>query len=78
MSSYKEVRQFQFIQESKDRYIVKINSDDSHNIEREIIVKLKEILGKDAKIIVQHVDGIPLLKSGKFRHTVCNYEPKKC
>ena len=78
MSSYKEVRQFQFIQESEDRYIVKINSDDSHNIEREIIVKLKEILGKDAKIIVQHVDGIPLLKSGKFRHTVCNYEPNKC
>lgn len=78
MSSYKEIRQFQFVQESENKYIVKINSHDSHDIDREIVVKLKEILGKGAKIIVERVEGIPLLKSGKFRHTICNYKPNDC
>ena len=77
MSSYKEIRQFQFIQETENKYIVKINTPDSPNIVREIDDKLKQFLGMDAKILVERVDGIPLLKSGKFRHTICNYKPNK-
>ena len=42
----------------------------------EIINVFKSFLGQDANIDIEYVEGIPLLKSGKFRTTICKYKTK--
>jgi phenylacetate-CoA ligase len=67
----KGIKQWQFIQEKKNEYCLKLNGvpDDSIDV---VIRELKKVLGEDAKIIVKYVNEIPILDSNKRRNTVCN------
>lgn len=67
------VKQWQFIQETKDEYILKLNADSSVDPQT-ITDKIKLILGTDAKISIEYVDEIPVISSNKRRAVICNYQ----
>lgn len=75
MWKYKKIKQFQLIQEDKCSYTLKINGAKDIYKDEEIIRLFKSFLGRDADINIEHVDEIPLLKSGKFQTTICKYNP---
>lgn len=71
-----EVRQFQFIQNGKDLYLIKLNCDESSfTRDEELVSELRNYLGKNAVISMDFVDEIPLLASGKRKKIICNYNP---
>ncbi len=67
------VKQWQFIQETADGYVLKLNCSEQIN-PMEIIDKLKGVLGTTANIDVQFVDEIPVVSSNKRRAVICNYQ----
>lgn len=77
MWKFDKLKQYQFIQEDKNEYIMKINAKQGVYTEEEIMKTLKSILGEDANIKIEFVDEIPVIASGKFKKTVCNYKPNK-
>lgn len=67
------VKQWQFIQESQNFYILKLNLE--QKIDTSIYVdKFRKILGSDANIEIQLVEEIPVLSSTKRRAVICNYK----
>lgn len=76
MWAYSEVNQYQLIQESQDSYRIKINAETKFNREEQLISEFKEFLGDDANIVVEQVNEIPLLASGK-RKKVSNLMNQK-
>ncbi len=71
-----EVRQFQFIQNGKDLYLIKLNcGESSFTRDEELASELRNYLGKNAVISMDFVDEIPLLASGKRKKIICNYNP---
>ena len=66
------VKQWQFIQEAKKNYILKLNCEKRVDTEA-YIEKFKGLLGEDAAIEVQLVDEIPVTSSNKRRAVICNY-----
>lgn len=74
MWRFLEIKQYQFIQNDKKDYTLKINCDqNSLNSEKNIIKALKEYIGENAKIEIIYVDEIPLLSSGKRKQVINNY-----
>lgn len=70
------VRQFQFIQNSRDQFQIKLNCGNNKFEQSEALVSdLKAFVGEDAKIEVQFVDDIPMLSSGKRKKIINNYKP---
>lgn len=68
-----EIKQWQFIQEEKDRYVLKLNCE--HNIDEAAFEKkFKDLLGADARIEIEYVEEIPVTSSNKRRAVVCNYQ----
>ena len=74
MDKYEKLKQYQFIQEGKKEYTVKLNGAKGVYEDNEIQSYLKTIFGEDARIKLEHVRGIPVLSSGKFKKTVCRLE----
>jgi len=72
---FSEVKQFQFIQDDKDKYTIKINIEGDFTRRNEMEEMLITILGKDAKLNVEFVDEIPVLASGKRNYIVNEYSP---
>ena len=70
-----KLKQYQFIQEEEKKYVLKVNGAEKYYSDSTLINYLKEILGNDAQIIIEHVNDIPHLNSGKFKKTVCNWHP---
>ena len=75
MRKYKELKQWQFIQDDKCEYTLKVNGGKGIYTKVDFDNTLRSILGEDAIIEIQYVDEIPVLASGKFKNTVCNYKP---
>lgn len=73
LESYPELKQFQFIQEGRARYVLKLNTDESFSSQNELVQMFKSYLGQDATIDVRYVNEIPQLSSGKRRLTINNY-----
>ncbi|HPR74088.1 MAG TPA: hypothetical protein PLX41_10555 [Bacteroidales bacterium] len=72
-----EVRQFQFIQNGKDIYMIKLNCPaSSFTRGEELTAEFRNYLGKNAIIQMEFVDEIALLASGKRKKIVCNYKPE--
>lgn len=65
--------QYQFVQKSKDKYILRINSKKINNFS-DIDSKLKTILGNNAEIFYDIVDEIPVLSSGKRKYILSEIE----
>lgn len=73
MWQYMEVEQFQLIQVGEKSYQFKINCPAGFKRELQLISDFKSCFGHDADFHIIHVDGIPLLRSGKHRKTVNLY-----
>jgi len=77
MWKFNKVKQFQFVQEDKTLYTLKLNGSKELYDDQEYIQLFRTLLGQDATVIIEHVDGIPRLSSGKFRSVICKYSPYK-
>jgi phenylacetate-CoA ligase len=62
---YPEVKQYQFIQLSSNEYKFRLNTHEKFEREDELIYQFKQYFGADAIFLVEYVDEIPLLNSGK-------------
>jgi phenylacetate-CoA ligase len=70
------VRQFQFIQNDINQYVIKLNCErPKFNQEQEILDDLKSYTGPDSNIEIEYVEDIPLLASGKRKKVVNLYKP---
>ncbi len=74
MWKYEKIKQYQFVQESKNSYCFKINSNDKFHRENELIHEFSGYFGSNAKIRVEYVNEIPLLSSGKRKKVVNNWK----
>jgi phenylacetate-CoA ligase len=72
---YPEIKQYQFIQKSKNVFLFKLNLDEKFEREALLISEFKKYFGQDAQILVEYVNEIPLLNSGK-RKKVMNISQK--
>lgn len=70
------IRQWQFIQQTRNQYILKLNGDRNGDY-TQVLRTLREALGQDASIRLEFVDEIPVLSSHKRRAIICNYQPGK-
>ncbi len=75
MWKYDRLKQYQFIQDGQKQYTLKVNGAKEFYDDDEMKSYLKTVLGNDAEITIEHVEGIPVLSSGKFKKTICNYKP---
>lgn len=66
------VRRFQVVQDSLERFTLKVVPGPGFGAEQEAYVRceVSRVLGSDANLDLQRVDDIPLTASGKFRVTV--------
>ena len=71
MWKYDKIRQFQFIQQEKMVYLLKLNLISTSFDPSELLSDLKHYLGKSAIVNIEYVEGIPHLASGKFRNIIC-------
>jgi len=71
---YTEIKQYQFIQQTKNQYLFKLNLNETFTREEQLITEFKGYFGSDAEITVEYVDEIPLLNSGKRRKVVNLYK----
>lgn len=67
---YQEIKQYQFIQLSLTSYKFKLNVDEEFKRESELINEFKKHFGNDADIVIEYVNEIPLLNSGKRKKVV--------
>jgi phenylacetate-CoA ligase len=73
MWPFNKLLQFQFVQEGAKQYTLKLNGSEGHYDDAAFVDMLKESLGKDAEIVIEHVHEIPVLASGKRKCVACNY-----
>ena len=66
--------QFQFIQKSRDNYLVRLHVIESFNQEETLRQRYHKLLGQDANIIFEYVDSIPPLPSGKRPYIINEYK----
>lgn len=76
MRKYHKVRQWQFIQHGKKNYELILNDPERHYTQEDYTDTVLGILGKDAELTLTYVEEIPVTASGKFKNTVCYYQPK--
>ncbi|NRD23769.1 phenylacetate--CoA ligase family protein [Winogradskyella litoriviva] len=71
---YHLLKQYQFIQQGKKEYEVKLNlQEDTFKFEDALIADIKSDFGEDAVVSITYVDEIPALSSGKRRKVINNY-----
>jgi phenylacetate-CoA ligase len=75
LECFSEFKQFQVIQEDHKTYRIRINVDGVFKQESKITRMLNGFLGKDANIVIDYVDEIPQLSSGKRKVTLNKYKP---
>jgi phenylacetate-CoA ligase len=73
MSPFDKLLQYQFVQEGAKQYVLKLNGSEGYYDDATFVDLLKEFLGKDAEIVIEHVNEIPVLESGKRKEVVNNY-----
>lgn len=70
---YTLLKQYQFIQQNKKEYEVKLNVIDKFPFEKELVKSIKTDFGDDAQVKITYVDEIPPLSSGKRKKVINNY-----
>lgn len=66
---YPELKQIQFIQTNKNKYLIKINVSGTFEREPELIKLFKSYIGENSTVNVEYVDEIPSLISKKRKIT---------
>ncbi len=74
---YPHIRQYQFIQENKTQYKLKLNVLPEFRSADNIVTEFKKHLGSDAEISLDYVDDIPLLSSGKRKFVINKFRGGK-
>src|SRR5690606_28901965 len=71
---FEGIDQFQFIEEENNHYIIKlkVNSHFDFSNESKLIAKYREYFGPEADIVVDYVNDIPLMLSGKRKLVINN------
>ena len=77
MWPFDKLLQFQFIQEGAKQYLLKLNGAKGHYDDAIFVNLVKDVLGEDAEVVIEHVNEIPVLESGKRKIEVNNYVKKK-
>ncbi|SDE67508.1 phenylacetate-CoA ligase [Pricia antarctica] len=67
---YPHIKQYQFIQEGEKKYLIKLNVSPEFNSGKNILSEFKKHLGTDAEILLDFVEDIPLLSSGKRKFVI--------
>ncbi|MDE5674936.1 MAG: hypothetical protein K2I44_06305, partial [Muribaculaceae bacterium] len=73
LKHYDKIIQWQFIQKNEKRYVLKVilkSNVDLDDYLHDAVCAFKETLGDDADIILEQVDGIPTLASGKRKSVI--------
>ncbi|MEL5938141.1 hypothetical protein WN865_00920 [Tetragenococcus halophilus] len=73
MKKFSNISKFQFIQNERNGYTIKLEALEDKVRDSKMIGTFKNVLGNDAHINVEYVDEIPFTKSGKFRFIINNY-----
>jgi len=73
LGPFDRLLQYQFIQEGEKQYVLKLNGAEGHYDDVTFINLIKGLLGEDADIVIEHVNEIPVLGSGKRKEVVNNY-----
>ncbi len=71
---YPHIKQYQFIQESEKKYVIKLNVSPEFHSSEPIVMEFKKHLGTDAEIQLDFVDDIPLLSSGKRKFVINKWQ----
>jgi len=74
INKYTEIKQRQIIQKTKNEYLFKLKVNGTFMREGEFIEEFRTYLGENASILIEYVDEIPLLSSGKQRAIVNEVE----
>lgn len=74
MWEYTDIIQFQLVQTDEAKYLIKINAKESFNREDDLLSSLKSVLGVKSDIVVERVNEIPVLASGKRRYIVNDWK----
>jgi len=72
---YDRLPQFQFVQEGRKAYTIRLEKALGVYEDKEILKTMYELIGDDAEIRIEHMDKIPHLSSGKSRRVVSHYVP---
>ena len=73
MWPFDKLLQYQFIQEGAKHYKFKLNGAKAHYDDAKFVKLVKDALGQDAEVVIEHVNEIPVLESGKRKIVVNNY-----
>jgi len=72
-----EVKQFQAVQESEDRLVIKVVARDSSFDSEGVLRPIRKMVGDRTDVSIELVDDIPPARSGKYRFTVNNMTSAK-
>lgn len=67
---YPHIKQYQFIQENREKYTIKLYVLPEFHSAENILNEFKEHLGYNAEITLDYVEDIPLLSSGKRKFVI--------
>lgn len=74
LKHYDNVAQWQVVQESKTDFLLKLVMRREDPSVENVIPQFKDFLGKNANIIIEYVNDIPVLASGKRKPVVNNWK----
>ena len=77
MWPFDKVLQYQIVQEGELQYVLKLNGAEGNYDDANFVEMVKGAFGEDAEVIIEHVNEIPVLASGKRKIAVCNYVKEK-
>jgi phenylacetate-CoA ligase len=72
---YDRLPRFQFIQESLKDFTLKLEGVRGLYDDNDFHDTIRQLVGRDAVVKIDHVDKIQHHSSGKFRTIICNYQP---
>jgi len=75
LKHYHQILQWQFAQESKTKYSLKLIAKEGNINTQNITEDLLNLMGNDASIRVKFTDELPVLASGKRKPVVNNWKP---
>ena len=72
--SYDRLTQFQLIQDSFDQFTLKLEGARGLYSDNDFINTVRQLVGINCVVKIEHLDKISHLSSGKFKKVICNYK----
>ena len=72
---FDKLKQFQIIQKGAKDYLFRVNDPDKAYSDDELIKTGREFFGTEANVMVERVNDVPVLASGKFMFLKCEWNP---